>query len=249
MELSTKSYGGHGPHLIFLHGWGQNKESWEPLAKFFQKDYRVHLLDLPGFGDTPRPENTWGTSDYAEKVASYIKDNEIKDAILLGHSFGGKVILDLALNNPGLIDRAILIAAAGMCPQRSWWRHCYLFFLMLYRKSLQYFDKVFHRDLYRKYFIPRFASADYQKNKGIRDILVKVLSENYDDRVADIKHPIQLIWGNLDRETPISMGYKLKVLLPNSRFLLLSGKDHFPFKGVGSHLCAYHIKKFLEDRG
>ena len=55
-------------HLVFLHGWGGSRESLRGIGTLFQHAFRVHLIDLPGFGDAPPPPPDWDTIHYTDLV-------------------------------------------------------------------------------------------------------------------------------------------------------------------------------------
>ena len=80
-------------NLIYLHGWGQNINMMMPIAKPFIKKYNVLIIDLPGFGDSEEPSSVWSIYDYADMVHELAKDCKMKNPILIGHSFGGKISL------------------------------------------------------------------------------------------------------------------------------------------------------------
>jgi len=88
--------GGEKPALVFLHGFCESKEVWEYFTPPLLTDYRVILLDLPGFGD-----NTQLRSDYnMESIAAYVRevlaDFNIRKCVLIGHSMGGYAALAFA---------------------------------------------------------------------------------------------------------------------------------------------------------
>src|SRR5579862_8915644 len=57
-----------GHHIVFLHGWGANRDSLRGIAVLFEATHSIHLIDLPGFGDAPLPPAAWGTIEYANLV-------------------------------------------------------------------------------------------------------------------------------------------------------------------------------------
>lgn len=80
-------------NLVYLHGWGQNIEMMMPIAKPFIKKYNVLIIDFPGFGDSDEPKEVWSVFDYAEMVDEMVKKLNMKNPIVIGHSFGGKIAL------------------------------------------------------------------------------------------------------------------------------------------------------------
>ena len=89
---------GEGKDIILLHGWGQNIEMMKPLGDYFCDRFRITILDLPGFGESDEPKNTWTIDDYELMLEDFIKELKIKKPIVIGHSFGGRVAVKYAAN-------------------------------------------------------------------------------------------------------------------------------------------------------
>ena len=85
-----------GRQLVFLHGWGGSRDSLRGIGVLFQHTARIHLVDLPGFGEAPPPPSSWGTLEYADLVQQYLLERVHGETILVGHSFGARVTLRLA---------------------------------------------------------------------------------------------------------------------------------------------------------
>ena len=106
------------PVIVWAHGWGQDHKAFLAMAESLPQAGRHILIDLPGFGQSNIPKETWGTADYADAVASFIKDQGVSKIIYVGHSFGCRVGLQLAARHPDLIAGLFLMAAAGL-PRKS----------------------------------------------------------------------------------------------------------------------------------
>jgi len=79
--------------MVFLHGWGQNIEMMLPLARKFTHQFKITIIDLPGFGKSEEPKEAIGLKEYALIVNKLLKELKIENPILIGHSFGGRVSL------------------------------------------------------------------------------------------------------------------------------------------------------------
>ena len=92
--------------FVLLHGWGHCIENLKPIAKMLC-DYDCYLVDLPGFGKSPIPTDVLSISEYSSIVADFIKGFKNKDdkVVVIGHSFGGRISLDLASNYPSLVNK------------------------------------------------------------------------------------------------------------------------------------------------
>ena len=94
---------GKGPVIIFLHGFCETHEIWEPFTTPFESEYRVVTLDLPGFGKSPLPKVPFSLEEVATIVASWIKERYPHPVLLLTHSLGGYVGLSILKNYPNLL--------------------------------------------------------------------------------------------------------------------------------------------------
>lgn len=91
------------------------------VANLLAQKYTVVSFDFPGFGKTPEPNDVWDVSAYADFTKAFIASFGVKSVILLGHSFGGRVILKLVSDNSlGFeISKILFVDCAGVMPQRS----------------------------------------------------------------------------------------------------------------------------------
>lgn len=98
------------PVLVILHGWGHSSALWQPVAQMF-RNREVIVLDLPGFGSEPLVSSEWGVGEYGSWTNEKIKMKKVKGAILIGHSFGGRIAAHIASTRPDWLAGLILIGA------------------------------------------------------------------------------------------------------------------------------------------
>jgi esterase len=109
--LHTESFG-HGPDLIFLHGLFGAGDNWRSVGKQLSKQFRVHLIDLPNHGKSDWLDNP-DLPKLVEILNQWISDQNIERFTLLGHSMGGKVAMQLALNpHAGILEKLIIVDIA-----------------------------------------------------------------------------------------------------------------------------------------
>lgn len=236
-------------HMIFLHGWGQDSSFFKELASAYNGKATCHLLDLPGFGKEPAPTEAWSVSGYADFVASYCRENKIEQAVLVGHSFGGKVSALLAVQAPELVHAVIMIASSGLKKKRSSGFKLKAFFLRMLGKLARLSDTVFKTNL-RTVYRNKFGSADYRNAQGVmKDVLVKTVSEDIGDKVTAIKVPTLLIYGEKDGETPPEIGQRYNQLIDKSEYVCLPRQDHYSLLSSGRFQVQNHIDQFLTRIG
>ncbi len=79
--------------LLFVHGWCINKDYWDNQSGYFCDRYKVVTLDLPGFGKSGKNRTDWNFEQYADDINEFIKKQELKNVILIGHSMSGDILL------------------------------------------------------------------------------------------------------------------------------------------------------------
>jgi pimeloyl-ACP methyl ester carboxylesterase len=100
VQIAYTDTGKSDTTLLFVHGWAINKGYWADQATYFGKRYRVVAIDLPGFGESGKNRDKWGTAEYSGDVDSVIKELDLKKVILIGHSMSGDIVLQSAIDNP-----------------------------------------------------------------------------------------------------------------------------------------------------
>jgi len=98
---------GDGPDVVLLHGLFGQGSNLSSIARALQNDFRVHSPDLPDHGHSPWSDRPCIPS-YAEAVAGWMDERHLPMAHFVGHSLGGKVAMELALNEPSLVDRLVV---------------------------------------------------------------------------------------------------------------------------------------------
>lgn len=117
LSLHHERYGS-GPPILFIHGLGASSYTWRHLATPLAASASVILVDLKGFGDSPKPkDNDYSLYDHARLVYQFIAKNDLRDLTLVGNSYGGGVALVTSLylerHAPGRLRRLILIGSIG----------------------------------------------------------------------------------------------------------------------------------------
>jgi pimeloyl-ACP methyl ester carboxylesterase len=236
-------------HLLFLHGWGGNRESLRGIAALFQHTHRIHLIDLPGFGEAPIPPPDWDTVHYTDLIQQYLLDRIQGSVILVGHSFGGKICIRLAARHLAPVKAMVLIGVPGL-PQptasKVALRRTGIRWLRRWLRTLQPLIGSRGVDWHTR----QFGSKDYLAAGELRSIFVRIVNEDLTESARLIACPTLLLWGTDDTETPPWLGQRYRELIGNRASLaFLPHKDHFPFNGTGGHLCAHRMREWMKDLG
>lgn len=231
------------PVFYWGHGWGQSHQAFMPLVQSLERSGKHIILDFPGFGKSPRPQENWRTEDYADAIAAHLRENGAEPIIWAGHSFGGRVGVQLASRHPDLVKALILIAGAGLKRKRSPVKALYFKGRITLYKLLK---KLIPLGLSQDWLQSRFGSRDYKSAGEMRDIFRNVIAEDLTEAAKKIKAPTLLIYGEHDGETPPEFGQRYNTLIPNSTLHILSGLDHYSVLGHGRHQTANLIQEFVK---
>lgn len=207
--------------IVILHGWGRTYDEWLPTAKSLSSDYQVILINLPGFGgSTLLSKKDAGVYDYAQVIGTFLKTTGIKEIILLGHSFGGKISIVLT-STSSYVKKLFLVSPSGSETKPITVR-VKIFIVKLLkpiRTMFPFTGKVID-------FV--FASRDYKNSGELATTFKKIISQKVVSEAKNIKVPTIIIWGDLDKELPVSNALILKNLVKNSVLRIAWGSGHFP---------------------
>lgn len=229
LNINYEVYG-EGKDVILLHGWGANLQSFTPVINYLQNNFKLYAIDLPGFGKSEIPDHALGINEYANLIEHFIQIMSIKNPILIGHSFGGRIIIYLTGKMKFNAHKIILIDSAGIKPKRKFKNILKIYLFKTIKKILQLpllknkTQGLIERA--RKYF----GSDDYKNTNGImRDILVKVVNQDLRALLPNINAPTLVIWGEHDTATPISDGKVMEKLIPDAGLVILKNAGHFSY--------------------
>lgn len=223
---------GSGDLIVLLHGWGSNIKLFANLIDLLSKKYTVVAMDMPGFGESDEPKTPWCVDDYVQFVIDFLADYDTKEVMLLGHSFGGRVIIKMHAREslPFKVTKVILVDSAGIMPPKSnkkSWRTRY------YKMGKAFLSTKLMQKLRPnalENFRKKMGSADYAAaSPMMRQVMVKVVNEDLEPYLPNIKCPALLIWGVNDTATPLSDGEKMEKLIPDAGLVKLENAGHYSF--------------------
>lgn len=226
-----------------------------PMGELLATFCNIVLVDLPGFGLSPLPTEAsndgggWGTYEYSERVKRFLDESGIKSCILIGHSFGGRISIQLAARCPELVKGLVLIGSHGLKRRRTPIEALRLKGIKLLGSVAKKIDGATGTRLFAHYFAPRFASADYKAAGDLRKTLVKTVNEDLAPQASQIEAPTLLLWGENDIQTPLDLAHSFNALIANSSLHIFPHKDHEPFSDVGAHLMTRYVETFLRAKG
>lgn len=110
MRLNYKKLG-EGQPLIILHGLFGSLDNWMSLAKYWSENYEVWLVDQRNHGKSPH-DDEFSYVAMKNDLKFFLEEHNIQNPILLGHSMGGKTVMEFAVNHSELLDKLIVVDIA-----------------------------------------------------------------------------------------------------------------------------------------
>ena len=221
------------PVLVVLQGWGTGMEIYDSVAAAVNDRYRVVQFDLPGFGASDEPREPWNVDAYADFFCCFMEELGIKKASLLGHSYGGRIIIKLAARSaegklPFEIEKIVLVDSAGVMPERS---ASQKFKVKLYKIKRGFLMSKPVHSMFPEvidYWMSKQGSADYRAaSPMMKKCLVMAVNEDLQHLMPSVKQETLLVWGDLDEDTPISDAHKMEAKMPNAALVVLEGTNHY----------------------
>ena len=217
---------GDDPRVLALHGWGRTRADWLPAL-----GAPALAADLPGVGASPAPPVGWGSRDYAELLAPLLVEG---GWTLAGHSFGGKVAVQLAAGWPDLVEHVVL-TGVPLLRKASGAKGPLAFRLAKRAHQLGLVSDARMEEQRQKH-----GSADYRAATGVmRETLVKLVNEDYRDLLPLIQAPVDLVWGAGDTAAPLAMAKEAATLL---------AKVDLVVSGTSGHLLDPALHVLLKER-
>lgn len=207
-----------GDAIVLLHGWGQNIEMMRMLGEPFKENYRIIVIDFPGFGKSSEPKKVMDVGDYTSIVEKLLKNLKIENPILVGHSFGGRVSVKFASRNK--VKKVILLSPALRGHDKKGLKTKVLKFLKTVPgiKNLEGWAK------------DHIGSRDYKAASPImKQVLVKTVNEDMSLDAKKIKVPTILIYGDMDSEVPEEDTKEYERLIEDCGLILYEGCSHYAY--------------------
>lgn len=220
INLNYERYGNiNGQSIVLLHGWGQNIEMMKPIGDKFKNDFDIIIFDLPGFGKSDEPSSVWSCYDYVQLIHDALDELKVKNPIIVGHSFGGKLGLIYASRYD---VKKLVCLASPYCPEVT--KLPFRVKVFKFMKKVPIVNKL--EDVVKRHM----GSTDYRNASGVmRDIMVKHVNLDITLDVKKIKCPTLLIWGTNDQAVSIDRGYELEKLIKDAGIVVYEGCTHYAY--------------------
>ena len=203
--------------LYVIHGWTYTTKPWtKTIALLKEHGVNVKMLNVPGL--TEPSSKVWTIDDYVKWADQHIPD----DAIALGHSNGGRILLNLCSKKPEKLKHLILLDSAGVyekSAKRDIMRKLSKTFAPL--KKVPYLQKVIHK---------LTGANDYSKApENMKQTLVNMIDSDKQLDLTKVTTPTSILWGRADTVTPPRQAAVIHQTIPGSTLKLYNDWTHAPY--------------------
>lgn len=211
--------------LYIIHGWTYTTEPWSKTTNLLKEaGFCVKMLHVPGLTEPSR--KIWTIEDYVKWADKNLPD----DAIVLGHSNGGRILLNLCVQKPQKIKYLVLLNSAGVY-EKSIKRD-------LIKAASKLFAPLKNIKILRKVFHKLIGANDYSKAPAnMKQTLANMLNSDKNLKISQVSTPTTIIWGESDNITPLRQGVIMHQKIKNSEFITRKNWRHAPYISDSSGLA------------
>ncbi|MFL5884762.1 MAG: alpha/beta fold hydrolase [Thermoleophilaceae bacterium] len=255
---------GEGPAVLMIHGLGGSWQNWLENIRAVGQTHRVIAPDLPGFGFSEMPREKTSIQGFGRTVAALCEQLGIdRVEAVIGNSMGGFVSAELALQRPDLVERVVLVSAAGIGvhkmrrePVVVWGRTNTAIATRLAantetgvrRPRLRHL--IFSTLVRHPTRVPQdmlYELAYYSGRDGFMPALYAHFDYDFRDRLEEIECPVLIVWGADDMVVWARDADEYEQVIPNARKVIFEDTGHLPMVERAPEFNAL-IEDFLAGR-
>jgi pimeloyl-ACP methyl ester carboxylesterase len=229
------------PALVLIHGLGANgARDFDPILPALSQRYRVLAFDLPGLGRSDHANEAYAPSRYARMVHTLIAEHFGKPVLVVGHSLGAAVALELAGRYPESVARLALLDVAGVLHYREYLRHV----IAGSEQELDWFTRA--RRGARSFFFSvgmapaaalKLEQLALRESPTLRSFFsssttaaMLLLQHDFGPALRSVRAPTLIGWGKHDAVAPLRTAQALRAFLHPRAFVLFERSGHVPMQ-------------------
>lgn len=237
---------GTGRIILLLHGWGTSKEDLKTLSESLSSDFDVISIDFPGFGESQAPQDAWGVREYAGFIRKFLEQINVREVYgMIGHSFGGRVIIKGISSGVLRSHKVVLVGAAGVKPKVTVQKRAQSVTAKIGKAILSLPVLNRYSASARQKLYDRVGAGDYLQTDGImRQVFLKTINEDLSDAAKDVTCDVLLVWGSEDDQTPIRDARYYASVMPKATLKIVQEAGHFVHNDNPRKVARW-VKSFL----
>lgn len=243
-NIRYDEYGKDNPrHILFIHGLGSSSIVWRDIPQALSEQFHTICVDLIGFGGSDKPLLNYTISYFSQFVKSFLSRIGINDSdkvTIIGHSLGGYIAAEYAIENKEQIEKLVLIDSSGMLNRPTSLLEQYLDAAMETDPMLRYgkIKKVFEGLMAEPFrllpiIIDIFISviekpgAKHAFESAFRNSTTTSINMEELEKIKDLR--CLIMWGEKDNLIPLDHINKFKQILTDAEMIVIADAGHSPF--------------------
>lgn len=250
---------GFGPDLLLIHGIGASIYCWRHVWRDLAKNYRVTVIDLPGFGQSSKiPEAEYDLDRQTARLCEFLDKIHVKRTSIMGCSMGAALGLWLAAVHPERVEKVVAIAPAvnpkliWLNPKRwSWLMHSLKGFVVtpflvrqlarrVHSRHQELTEQDFQR-IYQPYHRNPAAVITFWKSQSL------LRDSRFPNELKKITRPVLILYGEGDRVVPSQYVYNLTDIIPQAKLIKHPTGGHHLMEDEPAFVVG-EVKKFLSEK-
>lgn len=235
---------GQGMPLLFIAGLASDSQSWLPVLDIFAEDFKTIIFDNKGSGRSDAPNLDYSIGQMADDAAMLLDHLDIESAHVIGHSMGGYIAQELAINHPDRIDKLVLVSTSTVSSKRN--NQLFRSFLEKWRQGMDM--ELWFRDMLFWLFSPQ----KFDDKEFIDEFIQFLLDYPYLQSITDFEMQIKAI-SNFDSRERLSEIDAEALVLVGEEDIMITPKESLALScGISGESCEVHLPNvahsmFLED--
>jgi pimeloyl-ACP methyl ester carboxylesterase len=226
---------GDGFPVVFIHGFCESNSMWKSLSEVLSDEFRIICPDLPGFGKSLLPDNDFSLSEIGDELVSWLKSLGIDKCIVIGHSLGGYISLEILRKHHDYVKGIGLFNSSAFEDSLDKKENRNQLIEFIHRHGVEPFLKTFVPSL----FYPKTAEKHKKTIASIREeglsikqesvIKYAVAMRDRGDSVDLLKlyhERILLIAGEFDQNIPLPKSKEMAKILDNENSYIIPNSAH-----------------------
>ena len=220
---------GQGPTVILLHGLGAVKEVWLASLGALSAKYHVYAIDQIGFGRSDKPLLDYKIGTWVDFLQAFMQSQNIAKATLVGNSLGGWIALDFTVQHPEMVDKLVLVDAAGLAWQGAVTADLNPSSVVGTRALLE--SLFYNKKMVTDEFVQNVFTNHMRNNDGytIQRTLAGFAQPQFeDDRLKSVHASTLVIWGRQDELIGVERAEKFHDGIAGSKLVVFDQCGHVP---------------------
>lgn len=226
-SIYYEKYGDKKNYILILPGWGNTRSTFTNIIEYFKTTHTIYIIDYPGFGNSKTSQKDLTIYNYAEIIKAFMKKFNIKNPLIIAHSFGGRIATLLTTKYKEKIDKMILIDIAGIKPKKTFKQKLKE---KIYKLLKAITNHLKNKEIYQQKLLKIFGSTDYKSlPKEMHQTFKNIVNEDLTPYFKEIPSECLLLWGKYDNSTPLKDGQKINNLIKESAIIVFPKGNHYPY--------------------